>query len=106
MSEWISSEEKLRAQFEDFASGHYMLSEYSMARNEHQLDEYLESEVQVSWEVWRGAHEKWFSTPSGWITDDHATDKSATTYKSSVAESWKAKGWPAIGIYLNPADGE
>lgn len=43
-----------------------------------------------------------------WFTDDHLTDKSATTWDSSVAERWRAKGWPVgelfgrIGLELKP----
>jgi hypothetical protein len=29
-----------------------------------------------------------------WFTDDHLTDKSATTYDKAVADRWKEKGWP------------
>lgn len=32
--------------------------------------------------------------PVAWFTEDHLTDKSATTWDSSVAELWRAKGWP------------
>lgn len=37
-----------------------------------------------------------------WHTDDHLTDKSATTYDSDVAERWKAKGWPVTPHFLAP----
>lgn len=106
MSNWISAQEKIRIQFEDFASSHYMLCEISVSRNPHQLDEYMESEMQVAWETWQSAHAKWFSEPVGWFTDDHLTDKSATTYSPAIAKSWEEKDWPATGLYLNPAEGE
>lgn len=34
-----------------------------------------------------------------WFTDDHLTDKSATTYDPSVAERWRKKGWPVTTLY-------
>ncbi|HHT0956257.1 hypothetical protein [Enterobacter kobei] len=40
--------------------------------------------------------------PTAWFTDDHKTDKSATTYDSSVALRWKSKGWPITPLYNNP----
>lgn len=35
-----------------------------------------------------------------WFTDDHLTDKSATTWDRSTAERWRAKGWPVHGLCL------
>ena len=40
----------------------------------------------------------------GWHTDDHLTDKSATTYDPEVAKRWRAKGWPVTPLYTHPAD--
>jgi hypothetical protein len=37
-----------------------------------------------------------------WHTDDHLTDKSATTYDPVIAERWRAKGWPVTPHYLAP----
>lgn len=37
-----------------------------------------------------------------WHTDDHLTDKSATTYDPVVAERWRTKGWPVTPHYLAP----
>lgn len=37
-----------------------------------------------------------------WFTDDHLSDKSATTYDASVAERWRAKGWPVTPLYAAP----
>lgn len=37
--------------------------------------------------------------PIGWITDDHLTDKSATTYDKAVADRWCEKGWPVQALY-------
>lgn len=34
-----------------------------------------------------------------WHTDDHLTDKSATTYDREVAERWRAKGWPVTPLH-------
>lgn len=41
--------------------------------------------------------------PYAWFTEDHLTDKSATTYERTVMERWKAKGWPVSPMYLSPA---
>lgn len=43
-----------------------------------------------------------------WFTEDHLTDKSATTWDSMVAERWRAKGWPVSQLYThaNPAEVE
>lgn len=38
----------------------------------------------------------------GWFTDDHKTDKSATTYSEEVAERWRLKGWPVHALYTAP----
>jgi len=38
----------------------------------------------------------------GWYTDDHLTDRSATTYDKTVADRWVAKGWPITPIYTTP----
>lgn len=37
--------------------------------------------------------------PIAWHTDDHLTDKSATTYDRDVAERWEVKGWPVAPLY-------
>ena len=39
-----------------------------------------------------------------WHTEDHLTDKSATTYDPEVAKRWRAKGWPVTPLYTHPAD--
>ena len=44
--------------------------------------------------------------PVGWYTDDHLTDKSATTYDREVADRWRGKGWPVYGLYARPAQTE
>ena len=33
-----------------------------------------------------------------WYTDDHLTDKSATTYDPAVADRWRAKGSPVRAL--------
>lgn len=40
--------------------------------------------------------------PIGWYTEDHLIDKSATTYDKSVADRWRAKGWPVYALYAAP----
>lgn len=37
-----------------------------------------------------------------WFTDDHLSDKSATTYDIAVAERWWQKGWPVTPLYTAP----
>ena len=37
--------------------------------------------------------------PAGWNTEDHLTDKSATTYSPVVRDRWLAKGWPVWPLY-------
>lgn len=37
-----------------------------------------------------------------WYTEDHLTDKSATTWSNDVAERWRAKGWPVGNLYTSP----
>ena len=34
-----------------------------------------------------------------WRTEDHLTDKSATTYKAEVAVRWAEKGWPVDPLF-------
>ena len=41
----------------------------------------------------------------GWHTEDHLTDKSATTYSKEVADRWRAKGWPVTPLYTHPDAG-
>lgn len=40
--------------------------------------------------------------PVAWRTEDHLTDRSATTYDSAIAERWRAKGWPVHALYDAP----
>jgi hypothetical protein len=40
--------------------------------------------------------------PVAWRTEDHLTDKSATTYDSAMAERWRSKGWPVHALYDAP----
>ncbi|WP_459047150.1 hypothetical protein [Stenotrophomonas sp. PSU_St99] len=40
--------------------------------------------------------------PIGWYTEDHLTDRSATTYDRTVADRWRAKGWPVYPLYGAP----
>ncbi|MFT2133170.1 hypothetical protein [Stenotrophomonas maltophilia] len=40
--------------------------------------------------------------PIGWYTEDHLTDRSATTYDRAVADRWRAKGWPVSPLYAAP----
>ena len=41
-----------------------------------------------------------------WYTDDHLTDKSATTYDPAVADRWRAKGWPVRALIPQSAYAE
>lgn len=34
-----------------------------------------------------------------WNTEDHVTDKSATTYDAETAKRWAEKGWPVAALY-------
>ena len=42
--------------------------------------------------------------PYGWHTEDHLTDRSATTYSKDVADRWKSKGWPVTPLYTSPQE--
>lgn len=37
-----------------------------------------------------------------WFTEDHLTDKSATTWDRTIAERWRAKGWPVQSLFAAP----
>lgn len=50
-------ENESRAQFEVYAADHYLLCERSDARNEHQNDEYIDSDMQVAWEAWQASRQ-------------------------------------------------
>ncbi|WP_423156475.1 hypothetical protein [Stenotrophomonas maltophilia] len=39
--------------------------------------------------------------PVAWFTEDHLTDRSATTYDTEVVERWQHKGWPVSGLVLH-----
>lgn len=41
-----------------------------------------------------------------WFTDDHLTDKSATTWDRDTAEHWRTKGWPVSKLYTHADSGE
>ncbi|MCP1404468.1 hypothetical protein [Achromobacter insolitus] len=41
-----------------------------------------------------------------WFTEDHLTDKSATTWDRTVAERWRAKGWPVQSLFAAPQASE
>lgn len=43
--------------------------------------------------------------PVAWFTDDHLTDKSATTWDRTVADRWRAKGWPVGELFDRSALG-
>ena len=40
--------------------------------------------------------------PIGWFTEDHLTDRSATTYDAATASRWAEKGWPVGCLYAGP----
>ena len=46
--------------------------------------------------------EQW---PLGWHTEDHLTDRSATTYSKEMAYRWECKGWPVTPFYASPPKG-
>lgn len=50
-----TNEAKVREQFEAYANEHYLLCERSKSRNEHQQDEYIDCDMQVSWEAWQAS---------------------------------------------------
>jgi len=44
--------------------------------------------------------------PVAWFTEDHLTDRSATTYDPVVAERWRVKGWPVSPLFKAPQPAE
>ena len=40
--------------------------------------------------------------PVAWHTEDHLTDRSATTYSKDMAYRWECKGWPVTPLYTSP----
>ena len=40
--------------------------------------------------------------PVAWHTEDHLTDRSATTYSKEIADKWKAKGWSVTPLFTSP----
>lgn len=40
--------------------------------------------------------------PVAWYTEDHLTDKSATTWDRTVADRWLEKGWPVNSLFAAP----
>ncbi|MEZ2724096.1 hypothetical protein ACBQ21_08870 [Pseudomonas putida] len=44
--------------------------------------------------------------PVAWFTEDHLTDKSATTWDGAIADQWRAKGWPVSQLYTHADPGE
>lgn len=39
--------------------------------------------------------------PVAWFTEDHLTDRSATTYDIYIVERWINKGWPVTALVLH-----
>jgi hypothetical protein len=39
--------------------------------------------------------------PIAWYTEDHLTDRSATTYSKDVVDRWRSKGWPTTPLYTH-----
>ena len=37
--------------------------------------------------------------PVAWHTDDHLTDRTATTYRKEMMQAWQYKGWPITPLY-------
>jgi hypothetical protein len=37
--------------------------------------------------------------PVAWHTEDHLTDRSATTYDKNMMYRWQCKGWPITQLY-------
>lgn len=37
--------------------------------------------------------------PVAWHTEDHLTDRSATTYSKDMMYRWESKGWPITALY-------
>ena len=40
--------------------------------------------------------------PVAWHTEDHLTDRSATTYSKDMVYRWECKGWPVTPLYATP----
>ena len=40
--------------------------------------------------------------PIAWHTEDHLTDRSATTYDKDMVYRWRSKGWPITPLYAEP----
>ena len=40
--------------------------------------------------------------PVAWHTEDHLTDRSATTYSKDMVYRWECKGWPVTPLYTTP----
>jgi len=40
--------------------------------------------------------------PVAWHTEDHLTDRSATTYRKDMVYSWECKGWPVTPLFTSP----
>jgi hypothetical protein len=52
--------------------------------------------------AWQNARPAQTELPTAWFTEDHLTDKSATTYDPVVADRWRAKGWPVGELFAAP----
>ncbi|MCU1068717.1 hypothetical protein [Stenotrophomonas maltophilia] len=67
---------------------------------------YTDVSVALQWFAWQEAAlaaRQPVGEPVGWYTEDHLTDRSATTYDCTVADRWRAKGWPVAPLYAAPA---
>ena len=45
----------MREEFEKFAADQYLLCERSFERDQHQPDEYLDTDCQLAWEAWQAS---------------------------------------------------
>lgn len=60
--------------------------------------------IETAWAAWQAAlqAQQPGAQAVAWHTDDHLTDKSATTYDPVIADRWRAKGWPVTPHYTDP----
>ena len=57
-------------------------------------------------QVARNTKREWVGQPEqepvAWHTEDHLTDRSATTYSKDMVYRWECKGWPVTPLYTTP----
>lgn len=84
----------------DYDTGAVLVEE--MQRMAKQLAEMQDWEAVATDQAMTIAMMRVEQEPVAWHTEDHLTDRSATTYSKDMVYRWECKGWPVVPLYTSP----